>query len=217
MPLPAALDSLTVNGETYKFAIMNQTFIYLASASPRRRQLLRQLGINHRVRPVDIDESHRPGETARDLVVRLAREKAQAAVDSLGRDTPVLAADTVVVVDAEILGKPSDGDDALGMLQRLSGRSHQVLTAVAVVDATAERDTVNTTEVVFRAMTEAESRSYVATGEPLDKAGAYAIQGKGAIFVERVAGSYSGVMGLPLFETALLLRQSGIDVLGGEV
>lgn len=194
---------------------MNQAFIYLASASPRRRELLRQIGVAHRVHAVDIDEDRHGGETPRDYVARMAHEKAHAAVLDVGCEVPVLAADTSVVVDGETLGKPAGRDDGLAMLARLSGRAHSVLTAVAVVDRDQTRAACNETRVEFRALDEAERQAYWESGEPHDKAGGYAIQGIAAVFVERIVGSYSAVMGLPLFETARLLRASGIAVLGG--
>jgi septum formation protein len=179
--------------------------ICLASASPRRRELLSQIGVPHIVRPAHIDETLRADESARDYVVRLAREKAQA-VCAQDATLPVLGADTAVVLDGTIFGKPSGRDDAVDMLMRLSGRTHEVLTAVALAtrDALAERLSVS--RVTFRTLTREECDAYWDTGEPHDKAGAYAIQGRGAVFVERLEGSFSGVMGLPLFETAQLLR-----------
>ncbi len=195
---------------------MNQSFIYLASSSPRRRELLGQLGVQFRVHAVEIDESRRRGEDADALVSRLAREKAAAAVAELGGETPVLAADTVVVIDGEALGKPAGRADALAMLQRLSGRAHHVLTAVTAVARGEAYPALNRTEVRFRMITPAEAEAYWETGEPADKAGAYAIQGRGAVFIEHIAGSYSGVMGLPLYETAQLLQRAGVGVTGVE-
>jgi len=183
--------------------------IQLASASPRRSQLLRQIGVTHSVRPVDLDESRRPSESPWDYVLRLAREKAAHAV-ALGGDLPVLAADTTVAIGDKIFGKPRDQDEAVRMLSELSGRSHAVLTAVALASDGRLEAVVSETRVTFRNLSVAECRDYWASGEPRDKAGAYAIQGYGAVFVARLEGSYSGVMGLPLFETAALLDSAGV-------
>lgn len=183
--------------------------IRLASASPRRSQLLRQIGVLHEVRPVDLDESRRAGESPRDYVLRLAREKASAGA-AVGGKLPVLAADTTVAVDEEIFGKPQDEDDGVRMLAALSGRSHAVLTAVALAIEGRVETAISETRVTFRALGEAECRKYWVSGEPVDKAGAYAIQGFGAVFISRLEGSYSGVMGLPLCETAMLLDAAGV-------
>jgi septum formation protein len=187
--------------------------IALASRSPRRRELLAQIGVRHRVVDVDVDESPRPAEVAAEYVLRLALAKARAGTGRVA-GLPVLGADTAVVVDDAILGKPADREDAMAMLRRLSAREHRVLTAVALVgDREATRLSVS--HVRFRAIAAGEAAAYWATGEPADKAGAYAIQGLGALFVESLSGSYSGVMGLPLYETAELLRHAGIDLLRG--
>jgi septum formation protein len=193
---------------------MRKPFIYLASGSPRRRELLAQLGVSFELLITDIDESLRPDEAADAYVRRMATEKARAALGQMpARRAPVLGADTTVVVDRHILGKPADREAAATMLRRLSGGDHEVLTAVAIVDGEgAEKcDTVavSRTIVTFRALTDAEIDGYWATGEPRDKAGGYGIQGLGAIFIEAIQGSYSGVMGLPLFETAHLLNGFG--------
>ncbi|MBS0578375.1 MAG: septum formation inhibitor Maf [Proteobacteria bacterium] len=186
--------------------------VCLASASPRRRELLRQIGIAHTVAVPDIDESVHPAEAAAAYVVRMATQKALAVRGSAG--LPVLAADTTVVLDGTICGKPAHAEEALEMLGRLSGRTHQVLTAVALaVGSGAPRSRLSTSEVTFRRLTPQECRAYWETGEPRDKAGGYAIQGRAAVFIERLNGSYSGVMGLPLFETAELLRGAGIACL----
>jgi len=183
--------------------------IRLASASPRRSQLLRQIGVAHEVRPVDLDESRRSGESPRDYVLRLAREKASAGA-ATSNDLPVLAADTTVAIGEEIFGKPRDQDDGVRMLAALSGRSHSVLTAVALANEGRIETAISETRVTLRALGEAECRNYWASGEPVDKAGAYAIQGFGAVFIARLEGSYSGVMGLPLCETAALLDAAGV-------
>ncbi|MSQ92458.1 MAG: septum formation inhibitor Maf [Gammaproteobacteria bacterium] len=183
--------------------------IRLASASPRRSQLLRQIGVAHEVRPVDLDESGRAGESPRDYVLRVAREKASAGA-AMGGDLPVLAADTVVSIGEEIFGKPRDENDGVRMLVALSGGSHDVLTAVALAKEGRIEMAISETRVTFRALSEAECRNYWAGGEPVGKAGAYAIQGFGAVFITRIEGSYSGVMGLPLCETAALLDAAGV-------
>ncbi len=189
---------------------MSEPFIYLASASPRRRELLAQLGIAFESIVTDIDESLRSDETADAYVSRMARDKATAALVRLPANrAPVLGADTTVVVDRDILGKPEHQPAAAAMLRRLSGRAHQVLTGVAISDGERETVIVSRTIVTFRSLSDAEIDGYWATGEPCDKAGGYAIQGLGAVFIERIEGSYSGVMGLPLFETAHLLNGFG--------
>ncbi len=185
--------------------------VYLASQSPRRRELLAQIGIAHRVLAVDIDERQRAGESPADYVRRLAREKAAAGWQQITHQNlapaPVIGADTAVVVDGDILGKPLDAADAMAILQRLSGRSHEVLTGVAVHCTDSAEVAMSCTRVWFRALDRAEIEAYWASGEPSDKAGAYGIQGLAAKFIERIEGSYSGVVGLPLFETAELLRE----------
>lgn len=181
----------------------------LASASPRRRELLTQIGVPHTVVGAHIDESVHAGEDPRNYVVRMAREKALA-VRLRGEALPVLAADTTVVLDDVIFGKPADRADCVAMLQRLSGRTHDVLTAVAVATSRDLQSLVSTSAVRFRTLTPEECGDYWDTGEPRDKAGGYAIQGLGAVFVVWLSGSFSGVMGLPLFETAELLRGAGV-------
>jgi septum formation protein len=183
-------------------------FVVLASASPRRRELLAQLGVPHAVLVVDVDETPLDGEAPAALAQRLAAAKARAGLaQSDGRD-PVLGSDTVVEVRGKILGKPVDRDDALAMLALLSGTEHRVMTAVAVaVPGRAELVTaLSDTTVRMRVISTDEAVAYWDTGEPAGKAGAYAIQGLGAAFIERIHGSYSGVMGLPLYETAQLLQ-----------
>lgn len=186
--------------------------ICLASASPRRRELLAQLGVAHRVVPADIDETRREGEAADDYVLRMALEKARrvAADPQASQGLPVLGADTSVVIGGEVLGKPADAAQSRRMLDLLGGRTHEVLSAVALVDARGARSRLSRTEVRFRRVSPAEAEAYWHSGEPRDKAGGYAIQGLAAAFVESIAGSYSGVVGLPLFETAQLLESVGI-------
>jgi septum formation protein len=195
---------------------MSLDFVYLASGSPRRRELLQQIGVAFRVVGTAVDEAVRSAETAPTYVLRLAVAKAEAGWER-SRDAtpvPVLAADTAVVLDGRILGKPADRQDAEGMLGQLSGRTHEVLTAVALRTANGVQSRISRSEVTFRSMAAGESGAYWETGEPGDKAGAYAIQGLGAIFIADLRGSYSGVMGLPLFETAELLCNAGLVPLG---
>lgn len=178
--------------------------------------LLEQIGVNYRLLPVEADERRGRGEDAETYVQRIAVAKARHACrqPEYGDGLPIVAADTVVVVDGEILGKPRGRDDALAMLARLSGRAHEVLTAVAVTGPWDEV-MLSRTRVMLRHITPAEAAAYWETGEPADKAGAYAIQGRGAVFVAGLEGSYSGVVGLPLFETAALLGRCGMDLLVG--
>jgi septum formation protein len=196
----------------------SQPHIYLASASPRRRELLRQIGVQfdvlvfrvgERGEDADVDESLQADEKAERYVERLALTKASAGVKrllwrKLPRQ-PVLAADTAIELDNKIIRKPTDINDAHDILQQLSGRSHRVLTAVAVSDGEKIRSMMSTSEVRFKPLSDDNIRHYISTGEPLDKAGAYGIQGFAATFIEEIHGSYSGIMGLPLFETAALL------------
>jgi septum formation protein len=188
----------------------------LASASPRRRQLLNLIGVPHVVTPADIDETPLSAESADDYVRRLAREKAEA-VSRLHRDLPVFAADTTVVVDGEILGKPESEADAHAMLSKLSGREHLVHTGIALWVGGAITVGLSTSKVVFAPLSSSEIHAYWQSGEPQGKAGAYAIQGLGAVFVRGLEGSYTGVMGLPLYETAELLRNAGIPVWHGRI
>jgi septum formation protein len=194
--------------------------IYLASASPRRSALLAQIGIAHRVAPVAVDEAVLGAEAPEKYVTRLAALKAETLWQSLPPDErlPVLGSDTSVVIDRAILGKPADENDCVRMLQLLSGRTHQVHTAVAVRSAAGSDVRLSISDVTFRELTMAEMRAYWRSGEPADKAGGYAVQGRGAIFIRHIAGSYSGIMGLPLFETAELLAAHRIEELSaGEV
>jgi septum formation protein len=191
---------------------MKKDFIYLASASPRRSALLDQIGVIHRVVVPDIAETREPGESSERYVIRLAEEKATIVWGRTGdgERRAVLAADTTVELDGQLLGKPRDMADALAMLAALSGRCHRVLTGVALYHADGLDSAVGSTEVKFRETSDAERRAYCETGEPLDKAGAYGIQGYGAVFVEWIRGSFSTVVGLPLAETADLLRRVGL-------
>ena len=191
---------------------MSLDFVYLASGSPRRRELLQQIGVSFRVVGTVVDEAVRLAETAPAYVLRLAGAKADAGWERSrdATDVPVLAADTAVVLDGKILGKPADRQDGEGMLRQLSGRTHEVLTAVALRTAIGLQSRISRSEVTFRSIAADEAQAYWETGEPSDKAGAYAIQGRAAIFIADLRGSYSGVMGLPLFETAELLREAGV-------
>ncbi len=191
--------------------------IYLASRSPRRRELLRQIGVGHELlmlredaqRGSDADETPRAGEAPRDYALRVAGAKATAGLTAVSRRAgvikPVLAADTTIALDEYIIGKPSDVEDAVRILSALSGRSHVVITAVAMAYADRFETRVSESTVFMHTLDEARIRRYVASGEPMDKAGAYAVQGRAAAFIARIAGSYSGIMGLPLAETAELL------------
>lgn len=194
---------------------MARDFIYLASASPRRSELLGQIGVRFEVVPAGVSEAGLAEESATDYVLRVATAKADAvwdAVSAAGRPRPVLAADTAVVLDGRIFGKPEDETQAMQMLARLSGRTHEVETAVVLRCGDDLQARCTRSEVRFRATTAAERGAYCRTREPIDKAGAYGIQGLGAVFIDRVSGSYSGVMGLPLFETAELLAGCGLPV-----
>lgn len=192
---------------------MTRDFVYLASASPRRSELLGQIGVPFEVEPAAIPETRRADEGPADFVRRIAAEKAAAVATSArvrAAPAPVLGADTVVVVGTAVLGKPGDVAEALEMLERLSGRAHTVLTAVALSWEGHSETRLCASEVRFRATTAPERAAYCATDEPLDKAGAYGIQGLGAVFIEEIRGSYSTVMGLPLCETAALLAPFGL-------
>jgi septum formation protein len=191
---------------------MSLDFIYLASGSPRRRELLQQIGVPFLVLATAVDESVLTGETCEAYVARLAAAKADAGWECNPdvRRAPVLAADTAVVLDGRILGKPADRAAGEDMLRQLSGRTHVVLTAVALRTAGGRRSRVSRSEVTFRTLDDPEIRAYWDTGEPSDKAGGYAIQGMAAVFIADLRGSFSGVMGLPLFETAELLRNAGV-------
>ena len=191
--------------------------IYLASGSPRRREILKNLGFTVHRLPADIDETPKEGEAAVEYVRRMACEKNQAAVTqwftahNQEPEFAVLTADTMVADGAVILGKPESEADVVDMLERLSGRTHQVLTAVCVYWQGVRYDVVQTSEVRFKTLTAEEIAAYVASGEPMDKAGAYGIQGLGGVFVEHLQGSFTGVMGLPVYETAQLLKSLGLE------
>lgn len=185
----------------------------LASASPRRAELLERIGLSALVYPVDIDESVLQAELPSDYVNRLAREKAEAGYRRHGQGLPTLGSDTAVVIDREILGKPKDKAHAVAMLQQLSGREHVVYTGVALVVDGFTRSLVQKSRVQFTTLTPQMCERYWETGEPCDKAGAYGIQGIGATFVREISGSFSGVMGLPLFETAELLSKANIPIM----
>lgn len=189
--------------------------IYLASASPRRKELLRQLGIRFEALPANVVEAPHPGETARDYVLRLARTKARRGA-ALARERgfpirPVLGADTEVVLADEILGKPVDRVHGFALLRRLSDRTHRVLTAICLLHQDEAYEAISESCVTFAPLSEADIERYWTTGEPADKAGGYAVQGAAAAFVKRIEGSYSGIVGLPLFELAQLLKRAGLE------
>ena len=186
--------------------------LHLASSSPRRREILTALGLSFTAGGVDVDEQREPGEAPEAMVLRLAALKARSAEVN---GAIILGADTAVVLDDLVFGKPCDDADALAMLTHLSGRRHQVMTGVAALADGELQSALSITEVQFREIRPDEAHRYWQSGEPRDKAGAYAIQGLGGAFVESIAGSYSGVVGLPAFETAKLLRNAGLDVLKG--
>ncbi|MGH8373235.1 MAG: Maf family protein [Gammaproteobacteria bacterium] len=194
---------------------MSSDLVYLASQSPRRAELLRQLGLSFEIVTAPVDERVLPGESPEQYVRRVAHDKAQSALLKLSkrRQAPILAADTAVVAGEVILGKPRDREEGLAMLARLAGHSHQVLSAVALWTPNGILEALSISEVRFRDIAPAEAEAYWNTGEPADKAGGYAIQGLGAVFIMQLTGSYSGVMGLPLYETTELLRQAGLEVM----
>lgn len=181
------------------------TSLYLASGSPRRQELLTQLGLSFERIVTGIEETRAEGESAQQYVSRLAREKAQAGVAQVPRDLPVLGADTIVILNGEVLEKPHDGEHAFRMLRKLSGQTHQVMTAVALADRQHMLDCLVVTDVTFRVLTDEDIAGYITSGEPMDKAGAYGIQGLGGCFVRKINGSYHAVVGLPLVETYELL------------
>ena len=181
------------------------TSLYLASGSPRRQELLTQLGVSFERIVTGIEEKRAEGESAQQYVSRLAREKAQTGVALVPRDLPVLGADTIVILNGEVLEKPHDTEHAARMLRKMSGQTHQVMTAVALADSQHVLDCLVVTDVTFRVLTDDEIAAYIASGEPMDKAGAYGIQGLGGCFVRKIHGSYHAVVGLPLVETYELL------------
>ena len=186
--------------------------LILASASPRRSEILKQIGVDFTVEPANIDETGLSDETATQFVTRMALEKARAVCQKRADSIPVLGADTIVTIGSKIFGKPKNIDDAWTMLSALSGNSHQVLTSVAIDNGSKYAVLVSKTMVKFRTISYPEYLTYWRTGEPLGKAGAYAIQGYGAVFVERIEGSYSGVVGLPIAETSKLLQQFKVPI-----
>lgn len=201
----------------------SSNIIYLASKSPRRRELLKQIGVRYELLMIrehapriDVDEAPLKDETAHAYVQRIVTLKANTAMRLMRErrltPRPILTADTTVTLDGHILGKPNDKADAIRMLTQLAGESHQVLTAVAVAVNHEIKQVLTTSLVTFAKLSEDEIKHYVETGEPMDKAGAYAIQGVASKFIAKLSGSYSGVMGLPLYETAILLRQCGVQV-----
>ncbi len=195
--------------------VIDTPSLILASHSPRRRELLRQIGIPFSVAPSNVDEGINPGEEAEAYATRVAREKARIAAARM-RAGIVIAADTIVVLEDEILGKPADSRDAVRMLEKLSGRVHRVITALVLKDAVTGRELVRSaiTRVWFRKLSQDDISSYVASGEPLDKAGAYGIQDRGALLVDRIEGCYFNVVGLPLSVLGTLLRQMGFNIWG---
>ena len=186
--------------------------LFLASQSPRRRELLRQIGLDFDVLDVDVPERREPGETPADYVSRVAREKAGAGLLQVAAvpGAIVIGADTEVVLDDDVFGKPADAADALAMLRRLTGRAHNVLSAVWCISASREEHALSVSTVEFATLSDVDLAAYVATGEAFGKAGAYAIQGRAAAFISRLEGSHSAVMGLPLHETSLLLKRLGV-------
>lgn len=186
-----------------------ESAVILASASPRRSELLDQIGVDHQCLAVDIDESVYDGENASDYVVRMALEKARLGFLAGGESRFTIGADTCIECDSEVLGKPADEKHAAEILAKLSGREHMVHTAVSVISKQSEETALCSSRVCFDKLEQSTIDAYIATGEPLDKAGAYAIQGQAAQFITKLEGSYSSVMGLPLYETAMLLRKSG--------
>jgi septum formation protein len=185
--------------------------LHLASQSPRRQDILRSLGLSFTAAGVDVDEQRLQGELPEAMVLRLSRAKAMAA--DVDPSRIVVGADTLVVLEEVVFGKPKDREECLQMLASLSGRTHRVMTGVAVLASAEVQTVVSITEVKFREISPDETLAYWQSGEPCDKAGAYAIQGRGGIFVEAISGSYSGVVGLPIFETSQLLRNAGLRVL----
>lgn len=187
--------------------------IILASGSPRRQSLLKNLGLCFSTISVNIDESFLPQESPRDAVRRLARQKAERAVPILKENCLLIAADTIVVLDGQVMGKPGSEEEALEMLTRLSGRCHQVITAICIRTQGGYEVEDETTRVYFRPLNKEEIKAYIASGEPADKAGAYGIQGRGGLLVQRIEGCYFNVVGLPMSRLYLMLKKHGIDLL----
>jgi len=208
----AALDGDLAGGARHSIDPRVPLMLYLASQSARRRELLDQIGVRYDTVELDLPEVRAPGEPPADYVSRVAREKARAGLLKLSgvRDAIVLGGDTEVVLDDEVFGKPADADHATAMLRKLSGRTHEVISAVWLVSDGHEEHAISRTAVTFATLDATTIAAYVASGEPMGRAGAYAIQGRAAAFVCRIDGSYSGVMGLPLFETSALLRRRGL-------
>ncbi|WP_223787717.1 Maf family protein [Marinicella meishanensis] len=190
---------------------MNEFRLTLASASPRRAELLQQLGWQLDILPVDIDEAAHDGEDPAAYCLRMATEKSQAAQTQIQTPWPIITADTTVVFDGEILGKPKTREDALLTLFKLSGQTHQVYSAVAVTYAGQNVSVLSENQVTMATIEEADIKAYIASGEPMDKAGAYGIQGLAAMWIKHISGSYSSIMGLPLYETSSLLAQLGVN------
>ncbi len=186
---------------------MKKPDIILASQSPRRKQLLEQIGINPFCLPVDIDESKFESESPQEYCQRLSLEKAQAGWQQTKGQAPVIGSDTIVVFKGKTLGKPKDKADAKNMLKILSNNTHQVMTAVSIVAENTKKTVMSVSHVEFRKLDTKELNDYIETTEPMDKAGSYGIQGKAAVWIKNISGSYSGIMGLPLFETAKLIRE----------
>jgi septum formation protein len=197
--------------------VAEPAILHLASASPRRREILASLGVPHTWAGTAVDEAPAAGERASDLALRLARAKAMAARASRAGERIILGADTVVTLDDRLFGKPGSEEEAVAMLSQLSGRTHRVITAVVLRTPDGELTAVSESGVTFRRIETDEARGYWQSGEPEGKAGAYAIQGIGGTFVKALSGSYSGVVGLPVYETGVLLRQAGVDLLRAAV
>lgn len=187
--------------------------IILASGSPRRQSLLKNLGLCFSTISTDIDESFLPDEPPRDAVRRIARLKAERAIPVLKEDCILITADTIVVLDGQVMGKPENGDDAFKMLMRLSGRCHEVITAICLRTVGGYEVEEETTRVYFRSLCKEEILAYIASGEPVDKAGAYGIQGRGGLLVEKIEGCYFNVVGLPISRLYLMFKKHGVDLL----
>ena len=203
----------TVTVHRLSLQLSRVNMIYLASTSPRRKVLLEQINVEFQSLDVSIDEAPFEDENPQNYANRMALAKARAGYRSVLNDSSVLAADTVVVCSGKMFGKPKDANEARWMLQKLSGIRHQVLTAVALVNKTKQSVRLNVNNVYFKMLDAEEIENYIATGEPFGKAGSYAIQGLASVFIQRIEGSYTGVMGLPLYETAILLAEIGVKIL----